>query len=163
MISFYFILISNMDGSKFILAKVISKKTTNLQVSTIQMWHHLIISSYLWIVRTTRLPYNDQARSTGIIKRDTLQSVHQAVRTWSRHWFRPLTARGTQWTNNVKAHWFKHTSHSPVLNLKIKFLPDSAYIAGTTFSCALIEDNWELHFIPSLKLQTILHFFYMEE
>lgn len=42
-------------------------------------------------------------------------------------------------------------------------VPDSAYIAGTTFSCALIEDNWELHLIPSLELQAILHFFYMEE
>lgn len=42
-------------------------------------------------------------------------------------------------------------------------VPDSAYVAGTTFSCALIKDNWELHLIPSLELQAILDFFYMEE
>lgn len=45
----------------------------------------------------------------------------------------------------------------------LSFLPDSAYVAGTTFSCALIEDDRELHLIPSLELQAVLHFFYMEE
>ena len=42
-------------------------------------------------------------------------------------------------------------------------LPDSADIAGTTFSCALIKDHGELHLVPGLELQAVLHFFYMEE
>lgn len=42
-------------------------------------------------------------------------------------------------------------------------LPDPAYVAGTTFSCALIKDNWKLHLIPSLQFQIIMYFFYMEE
>lgn len=42
-------------------------------------------------------------------------------------------------------------------------VPDSAYVAGTEFSCALIEDNCELHFITSLELQTVLYFFHVEE
>lgn len=50
-----------------------------------------------------------------------------------------------------------------IIQCLLEFLPDSADIAGTTFSCALVEDNWELHLVPSLKLQAILHFFYMEE
>lgn len=58
---------------------------------------------------------------------------------------------------NVNKHAASH-QHGWLLSL-----PDSAYVAGTTFSCALIEDNWELHLIPSLELQAILHFFYMEE
>lgn len=41
--------------------------------------------------------------------------------------------------------------------------PDSAYVAGTTFSCALIEDDGELHLVPGLQLQAVLHLFYMEE
>lgn len=45
---------------------------------------------YLWIVRTTGLSYDDQARSAGIIQGDALQSVHQAIRTWCHYWFRPL-------------------------------------------------------------------------
>jgi len=50
-----------------------------------------------------------------------------------------------------------------VLGLESWILPDSAYIASTTFSSALIEDNREFHLIPSLELQAILHFFYMKE
>lgn len=47
--------------------------------------------------------------------------------------------------------------------VRLETVPDSAYIAGTTFSCALIEDNWELHLISSLELQAILNFFDVEE
>ena len=50
----------------------------------------------------------------------------------------------------------------PVRN-QPELLPDSANIAGTTFSCALIKDDRELHLIPGLELQAILHFFYVEE
>lgn len=42
-------------------------------------------------------------------------------------------------------------------------VPDSAYIAGTKFPCALVEDDCELHLITRLELQTILHLFYVEE
>lgn len=52
---------------------------------------------YLWIVRTTGLSYDDQTRSTGIVQSDALQAVHQTIRTWSHHWFRPLTATLRTW------------------------------------------------------------------
>lgn len=42
-------------------------------------------------------------------------------------------------------------------------VPDSAYIAGTKFPCALVEDDCELNLITRLELQTILHLFYVEE
>lgn len=42
-------------------------------------------------------------------------------------------------------------------------LPDSAYVAGTKFSRALIEDHCELHLVASLELQTVLYFFHVEE
>lgn len=42
-------------------------------------------------------------------------------------------------------------------------VPDSAYVAGTEFPCALVEDHCELHLIARLELQTILHLFYVEE
>lgn len=50
-----------------------------------------------------------------------------------------------------------------MLQWLLESVPDSAYIAGTKFSCALIEDDCELHLVARLELQTILHFFYMEE
>lgn len=48
--------------------------------------------SYLWVVRAAGLSYDDQARSTGVVERDALQSIHQAVGARSCHWFRPLAA-----------------------------------------------------------------------
>lgn len=42
-------------------------------------------------------------------------------------------------------------------------VPDSAHVAGTTFSCALIEDDGELHLVPGLELQAVLHLFDVEE
>lgn len=136
---------------------------------------------YLWIVRTTGLSYNDQARSTGVVKSDALQSVHQTIRTRSHHWFRPLTVMlGTIGLNVVYVTWkckqtycviastFSQNSNSNWIKNQVNqvshhSLPDSAYVAGTTFSCALIEDNWELHLIPGLELKAILDFFYMKE
>lgn len=42
-------------------------------------------------------------------------------------------------------------------------VPDSAHVAGTTFSCALIEDDCKLHLVPGLELQAVLHLLDMEE
>lgn len=42
-------------------------------------------------------------------------------------------------------------------------VPHSAHVAGTTFSCALIEDDGELHLVPGLELQAVLHLFDVEE
>lgn len=42
-------------------------------------------------------------------------------------------------------------------------VPDSAYVAGTEFPRALVEDYCELHLIARLELQTILHLFDVEE
>lgn len=42
-------------------------------------------------------------------------------------------------------------------------IPDSAHVAGTTFSCALIENDCKLHLVPGLELQAILHLFDVEE
>lgn len=42
-------------------------------------------------------------------------------------------------------------------------VPDSAHVAGTTFSCALIEDDRKLHLVPGLELQAILHLFDVEK
>lgn len=44
-----------------------------------------------------------------------------------------------------------------------KASPDTPHVTGTAFSCALVQDYRELHFIPSLELHTILDFFDMEE
>lgn len=52
---------------------------------------------------------------------------------------------------------------SKILHWLLESVPDSAYVAGTKFPCALIEDNCELHFVTSLELQTVLYFFHMEE
>lgn len=42
-------------------------------------------------------------------------------------------------------------------------VPDSAHVAGTTFSCALIKDDCKLDLVPSLELQAVLHLFDVEE
>lgn len=57
----------------------------------------------------------------------------------------------------------KQTGFLKILHWLPESVPDSAYVAGTKFSCALIEDNCELHFVTSLELQTVLYFFHMEE
>lgn len=148
---------------------------------------------YLWIVRTTWLSYNDQARSAGVVKSDALQSVHQTIRTGCRHRFRPLAVTlGAQWEFKINTdtnyfhlmsletvtkhtvcclrfgqklgwNWTNQNVNQIIHHCPLEPLPDSAYVAGTTFSRALIEDNRELHLIPGLELQAILHFFYMEE
>lgn len=51
----------------------------------------------------------------------------------------------------------------PLLQRLPESVPDSAYVAGTKFPCALIEDNCELHLVTSLELQTVLYFLHVEE
>lgn len=48
-------------------------------------------------------------------------------------------------------------------SLQSQSSPDTPHVTGTAFSCALVQDYRELHFIPSLELHTILDFFDMEE
>lgn len=59
--------------------------------------------------------------------------------------------------------WKRSKPLSKIFHWLPESVPDSAYVAGTKFSCALIEDNCELHFVTSLELQTVLYFLHVEE